>query len=123
MRTYNTTFHSGIHATPMERYHNTMDGIRLPESTQWLDDCFFNRVTRKVRKDATVSIDRVSYDVPMQFISAAVEIRYLPDDMASAFILCDGQKFPIRQTDKNENCRTKRNNGPAIDYAKAGGSE
>ena len=40
--------------------------------------------------------------------------------MSSAFILYDGQKFPIRRTDKNENCRTKRNNGPAIDYAKAG---
>lgn len=123
MRTYNTTFHTGIQATPMERYHNTMENIRIPESTQWLDDCFFNRVNRKVRKDATVSIDRVSYDVPMQFISASVEIRYLPDDMASAFILFDGQKFPIRRTDKNENCRTKRKNGPAIDYAKAGGSE
>lgn len=123
MRTYNTTFHSGIQATPMERYLNTMENVKLPESTQWLDDCFFNRVTRKARKDSTVSIDRVSYDVPMQFISASVEIRYLPDDMASAFILYDGQKFPIRRTDKNENCRTKRNNGPVIDYAKAGDDE
>ena len=97
-----------------------MENVRAPESSQWLDDCFFNRVTRKVRRDSTVSIDCVSYDVPMQFISAKVEIRYLPDDMSSAFILYEGQKFPIRRTDKNENCRTKRNNGPAIDYAKAG---
>lgn len=120
MRTYNTSFHSAIQATPMERYQNSMEGVRLPQSSQWLDDCFFNRVTRRVRKDSTVSIDRVSYDVPMQFISASVEIRYLPDDMASAFILYEGEKFPIRRTDKNENCRTKRNNPPAIDYAKAG---
>lgn len=120
MRTYNTSFHSGIQATPMERYQNSMEDVRLPLSSQWLDDCFFNRVTRRVRKDSTVSIDRVSYDVPMQFISSSVEIRYLPDDMSSAFILYEGEKFPIRRTDKNENCRTKRNNAPAIDYAKAG---
>ncbi len=123
MRTYNTSFHSGIQATPMERYQNTMEGVRLPLSSQWLDDCFFNRVTRRVRKDSTVSIDRVSYDVPMQFISCSVEIRYLPDDMSAAFILYEREKFPIRRTDKNENCRTKRNNAPVIDYSKAGADE
>ena len=57
----------------------------------------------------------------MQFISAKVDIRYLPDDMDSAFILFEDQKFPLRQTNRNENCHTKRNNLPAIDYSKAGG--
>lgn len=74
-----------------------------PESRQWLDDCFYNRITRKVRKDSTVTIDGVCYDVPMQFISAKVDIRFQPDDMSSAFILFDDQKFPIRQTNRNEN--------------------
>lgn len=48
-------------------------------------------------------IDGVCYDVPMQFISAKVDIRFQPDDMSSAFILFDDQKFPIRQTNRNEN--------------------
>lgn len=89
MRSYNTTVHSGISCTPMERYRNTKDHPRIPESREWLDNCFFNRITRKVRKDPTVSIDKVSYDCPMQFISSPVEIRFLPDDMDSAFILYD----------------------------------
>ena len=97
------------------------DHPRKPESRQWLDDCFYNRITRKVRKDSTISIDKVCYDVPMQFISAKVEVRYLPDDMTSAYILFDGEKFPIRQTSRNDNCHTRRNNPPAIDYSKAGG--
>lgn len=80
-----------------------------------------NRVTRRVNRDATVSIDRVYYDVPMQFIASKVEIRFLPDDMASAYILCEGKRYSIRQTDKNENCRTKRANTPAIDYSRIGG--
>ncbi|RGD96636.1 hypothetical protein DW826_00915 [Clostridium sp. AM34-11AC] len=74
-----------------------------PESRQWLDGCFYNRITRKVRKDSTVTIDGVCYDVPMQFISAKVDIRFQPDDISSAFILFDDQKFPIRQTNRNEN--------------------
>ena len=121
MRDYNTTFHRGIDTIPLERYQASKDHPRQPESRQWLDDCFYNRITRKVRKDSTISIDKVCYDVPMQFISAKVDVRYLPDDMTSAYILFDGEKFPIRQTSRNDNCHTRRNNPPAIDYSKAGG--
>ena len=121
MRDYNTTFHRGIDTIPLERYQASKDHPRKPESSQWLDDCFYNRITRKVRKDSTISIDKVCYDVPMQFISAKVDVRYLPDDMTSAYILFDGEKFPIRQTSRNDNCHTRRNNPPAIDYSKAGG--
>ena len=121
MRDYNTTFHRGIDTIPLERYQASKDHPRQPESRQWLDDCFYNRITRKVRKDSTISIDKVCYDVPMQFISAKVEVRYLPDDMTSAYILFEGEKFPIRQTSRNDNCHTRRNNPPAIDYSKAGG--
>ena len=45
----------------------------------------------------------------------------LPDDMDSAFILFENQKFPIRRTNRNENCHTKCSN-PAIDYSKIGGN-
>lgn len=121
IRSYNTTFHRGINGVPLDRYEASKEHPRKPESRQWLDDCFYNRITRKVRKDSTVAIDGVCYDVPMQFISAKVDIRFQPDDMSSAFILFDDQKFPIRQTNRNENCHTKRNNLPGIDYSKAGG--
>ena len=121
MRTYNTSVHSGIGTTPMERYQQARSAIRMPKSREWLEECFLNRITRKVNKDSTVSIDKVSYDVPMQFISSKVEIRFLPDDMSSAFILYEGEHYPIRPTDKNENCRTKRNNTPSIDYSRIGG--
>ena len=121
MRDYNTTFHRGIGSTPLERYQASKDHPRTPQSRQWLDDCFYNRITRKVRKDSTITIDNVCYDVPMQFISAKVDVRFLPDDMTSAYILFDDKKFPIRQTNRNDNCHTKRNNLPAIDYSRAGG--
>ncbi len=57
----------------------------------------------------------------MQFISQKVEIRYLPEDMDSAFILSEGEHFPIHATDKNENCRTKRESSLPVDYTKIGG--
>ena len=51
-----------------------------------------------------------------------MDIRFRPGEMDSAFIITEDGQFPIRMTDKNENCRTKRNNAPVIDYAKLGGS-
>ena len=121
IRSYNTTFHSGINCSPFDRYRVSEKSVRIPVSADWLDGCFLNRIWRRVRKDSTVSIDKVSFDVPMQFISQKVEIRFLPDDLSHAFILFEDNKFPIRITDKNENCRTKRNSTP-LDYSKIGGA-
>jgi transposase InsO family protein len=118
MRKYNIRFHTGIQASPYERYKKTCEGMKMPPSHEWLEECFQNRISRKVKRDATVSIDKVSYDVPMQFIGMKVEIRYLPDDMSAAYILYEGAHYPIRKTNKVENCHTKRNN--EIDYSKAG---
>ncbi len=120
IRSYNTTFHRGIDGIPLDRYEVSRDHPRKPKSREWLDDCFYNRITRKVRKDSTITIDKTCFDVPMQFISAKIDIRFLPDDMDSAFILYENQKFPIRRTNRNENCHTKRDN-PLIDYSKIGG--
>ena len=118
IRKHNTGYHSGIRCTPLERYQDTKQRMKLPKSREWLEECFLNRIRRKVRKDATVSIFCESYDVPMQFISQTVEIRFPPDDMAGAFILFDGERFPIRATDKHANCHAKRGNSIPIDYTR-----
>ena len=95
--------------------------LSAPITLPWLDECFLNRISRKVRKDATVSIDKVSYDVPAQFIGQKVDIRFRPGEMDSAVVLFEGKSWPIRVTNKNENCHTKRNNPVTLDYTKLGG--
>ena len=120
VRQYNTRMHSGIKCAPFERYRATCGAVRKPQSAEWLDDCFLNRVTRKVRKDATLSIEGKSFDAPMQFIGQKVEVRFLPGDMSSAAIFYEGKKYPVRITDKNANCKAKRNAPVAIDYSRIG---
>lgn len=122
IRSYNTTFHSGIKCTPFDLYKSTMNQISPPKSREWLDECFLNRISRKVRKDSTVSIDKVSYDAPMQFIGQRVDIRFRPNDIESAVIITEDRQFPLRLTNKNDNCHTKRSNSPMIDYTKMGGA-
>ena len=68
VRMRNTSVNRDIGETPLERYTRHLDRIRPAKSQEWLDECFMNRVHRKVRNDSTISIDSVSYDVPLQFI-------------------------------------------------------
>ncbi len=121
IRTYNTSKHSGIGCTPIERYRTSKNFARTPKSAEWLDESFLNRITRLVRKDSTVSIDRISYDVPPQFIGQRVDIRFRPGEIDSAVVLFEGKRYPIVVTNKNDNCRMKRNNPVSIDYSKIGG--
>lgn len=116
IRKYNTTVHSAIGCTPQKRYQEDSGRIRLPKSREWMDEQFLNRQNRMVHKDATIRIDKESYDTPAEFIGQKVEVRYLPDDMDHAFILYNGEHYPVRRTDKIANAHTKRKNLP-VDFA------
>ena len=119
---HNTTVHSSLKETPLDRFLRTRGHIRVPKSQAWLDECFHNRVSRKVNNDSCVTIDRVCYDAPQQFIGMRVDIRFLPDQMEDAYILYEGGHYPIPRTDKAANSRSKRNSLPKLDYSKKGGA-
>ena len=117
---HNTTVHSSTGQQPTNRYRKDLDRIKVASDSEWLDNCFMNRINRRVNNDATISIDKVSYDVPMQFIRQSVEVRYLPDEMENAYIYYENTKYSIRKTNKVENGKTKRQNPYSIDYSKDG---
>jgi transposase InsO family protein len=123
IRRHNTTIHSSTHQTPIDRFLQTNASITVPKSTEWLDESFHNRMIRNVNNDACLSINKVSYDAPQQFIRMKVEVRFLPGSMDAAYILYDGQQYPIHTTDKVANGKTKRNNNfNPLDYSKLGGT-
>ena len=120
IRQHNTTKHGGTGQSPLERYMASNGRIRRPASREWLDEAFHNRVIRSVNRDATVHLLNTCYDAPMQFIGQKVEVRFLPGDTESAYILYGGQHYPLRLTDRVANGRTKRQTALSIDYAKEG---
>ncbi|WP_312887397.1 DDE-type integrase/transposase/recombinase [Clostridium lacusfryxellense] len=117
---HNITIHSSTKQRPIDRYKSDLAHVKAASDSEWLDNCFMNRVQRRVNNDATISIDKTPYDVPMQFIRQKVEVRYLPDDMDSAYIYFEKIKYNIRKTNKVENGKTKRKNPLNIDYSKDG---
>ncbi|MCD7791656.1 MAG: DDE-type integrase/transposase/recombinase [Bacteroides thetaiotaomicron] len=120
IRKHNTTVHSGTGKTPLARYLETNHRIRRPESRDWLEESFHNRQIRRVNRDATVHLSNICYDAPMQFIGQKVEVRFLPGDEGSAYILYGGVHYPLRVTDRVANGNTRRQKGMEIDYGKEG---
>jgi hypothetical protein len=82
-----------------------------------------NRIKRKVKNDATLRFNNIWFDAPMQFIGQSVDIRFLPDRWDDAYIYYEGEHFPIRRTNKEENARTKRAQMPAVDYSRFEGDK
>ena len=120
---HNQTFHTGINGIPMDRYLKTKNYIRIPQSREWLEEAFYNRVSRKVRKDSVVKINETEYDVPAQFAGLCVELRYNPVRMEDAYLLYNGKRFPISRTDRVANGMARRNDPPVtIDYSGKGGA-
>ena len=123
IRKHNTTPHSVTEKSPLERYMSTNEKIGKPKSQAWLEECFHNRLIRRVNRDATVHLMNTVYDAPMQFIGQKVEVRFSPYDPEDVYILHGGMQHPLRLTDRVANGKTKRQNVVQIDYEKEDGRD
>jgi hypothetical protein len=123
VRKHNLTINSSTGQTPIDRFIGTKGRTRIPESDEWLNECFMNRIQRKVRNDATVSIQNNQFDAPMHLMRQTVEIRFLPDALSEAYIVSGGECYPLKPTDKQANSKVKRQDWPTVDYSKGGGAD
>lgn len=120
VRSHNTALNSSTGCTPMDRFLATRSHIAAPRSQEWLDNCFMNRISRRVRSDSTLSFLKTQFDAPMQFIGQQVEVRFLPDRLEDSFIFDAGVRYPLKPTDKVANGKAKREKWPSIDYSRGG---
>ena len=103
---YNNHVHSVINARPKERWLQDAKRINyLPPDT--LDDCFLHRETRTVAGDATISINKVIFEVPAQYIKQKINIRFSPGDPSEAYIFNEHNKlahtiYPLRRVDNSK---------------------
>jgi len=123
VRTHNLAVNSSTKETPMQRFLATRGKIRAPESEEWLEECFMNRISRKVKNDATLSLQNTQFDAPMQFIRQTVEVRFLPDRLSEAYIYDNGRRFPLKLTDKQANSKVKRQDWPTVDYSRGAAAD
>lgn len=118
VRKHNLEPNSSIGTSPMQRFIESENLATSPGGPERLEEHFTNRLSRKVRNDATIRMGGVGYDVPMQFCGQKVEVRFLPGREAEGYVLDGGVRYPITPTDKQANARTRRDR-LVVDYGEA----
>lgn len=89
---YHQQIHSGINERPLDRYLRNAATTKITSiAAHELDHCFLNVVQRKVKKDATVSLNKKLYEVPPSYIGKFVELSF-PIDQPDTITLLDNGK-------------------------------
>ncbi len=74
---YNKSVHSSTKERPIDRFIAGIEKIkikRIPENE--LQQLFMQRLKRKVKKDSTIQLNSITYEVPSKYISEYIEVRF-----------------------------------------------
>lgn len=118
--TYHQSTHSIIKAKPIDKFMGHIDRFRFVPSAQELDYIFLYRCIRKVKKDATISVLTIIYEVPMQYIGEQINVRYDPSSMDKAYIFdetgtCLHTIYPVNRIDNSKTHR--KSNVKPVDFS------
>ena len=91
---YHQREHSETKQTPLARYTAGLDQVRHadPETVR---RAFLWREKRKVRKDATISLQGNRYQVEPHLAGRAIELRFDPFDLAQIELYLDGTRLGL----------------------------
>lgn len=75
-----------------------------------IDTCFLHRVVRKVRNDATISIDTIFFEVPQAYIGQRISLRYSPLSLSEIYIYDLNNQWveTVYPLNKIDNSKVKR---------------
>lgn len=105
---YNLKEHSAIAACPIDRYLENTRQIKLRKlDAGQLDLIFYHTFYRVVKKDCTIHFKNALYEVPPQYVSKKVEIRFDPCAEKELFLFADNQLIKsLKLLNKQENSKS-----------------
>ena len=73
---YHKRCHSSLETqTPLERYREDVSKIRLlGEKARYIDEIFYHRIKRHVKKTGVISYNKIEYEVPYQYASTYINL-------------------------------------------------
>lgn len=108
---YHRKKHSSIDMTPLDKYMSQLSQVKLLNDPNKLKALFLKRDTRKVKHDATISVDSELYEVEPILVGKQVEIRFDPENKKEIFIFYDDKPFGLaKKVVYKNNAKSKRNN-------------
>ncbi|MBS3887421.1 MAG: DDE-type integrase/transposase/recombinase [Dethiobacter sp.] len=119
--TYNVRVHKSLEGqTPMERFLRDKDRFRFVDSIEHLEKVFLHEASRKVKKDATISLLNKVFEVPQALIDQTITVRFDPDDLSKVYVKVGEPPslltiYPVRPIDNSRIIR-KQNQRQQIDF-------
>lgn len=111
---YTNKIHSTTNETPNNRWHNDFKIIKKIDEKK-IDESFYHELSRKVLKDRTIMIEKIYYEVPVEYIGKTISIKYDPNNMKNIYLMKEGEKLEeIQKVDIVSNSKVKRQS--IIDY-------
>jgi len=109
-RDYHQRVHRALNGkSPQERFQERSEGLRTIPPGMDVDGLFLKRTTRRVRRDATISLNGRMFEVPVSLRGRKVEVRFDPFTDERIELYVDekkaGEATPL---DKEVNSRTYR---------------
>ena len=92
---YHTRIHSSTGMTPTERYQRGAHLVKALDPHLDLDQLFYHQITRTVRRDATVRIDNVLYEVDLSLRTLEVQLRFDPLKLDRIEVYYRGTNFGL----------------------------
>ena len=92
---YHTRVHEGTGQTPQDRFSQGAGAIRTLDPQLDLERLFFTRLVRLVRKDGTVRIENVLYEVNLALRGLDVELHFDPWHKDRIEVRYKGQDFGL----------------------------
>jgi len=120
---YHHTPHRGLdNETPLDRWARVGEQVRYANDLD-LADLFLFEAERKVKKDRTVSLDGVHYEVDAVLVDDKVTLRFDPKNRKTVQVVFKGQRYSdAKPVDVHANCFVKRNK-PGVEYAGLSGDQ
>jgi putative transposase len=104
---YHQTVHSSTKETPLARYLKHIHLIR--EAPKDMEDYFRRRITRRVHKDRTVSLNGRLFEAPTGLIGKIVTLFYHEHDPLRVEVLLEDRSYGfLVPLDLHINCRIRR---------------
>ena len=107
---YHHRIHAGIDARPIDRYQLSVTQYpRKRIAEERLAEFFMARLTRKVKNDATISMNSIIYELPARLIGTKVELRFSQERPTDIYLYESNQRSQrVLPVDVRANGKTYR---------------